>query len=219
MDAQHNPLKGPSKPKIKHFRPQKRPKEGVSFVRRVAIPILQRIRIPRPSLPKGLKLKPGRGILPWKKVFWSFLVLAGILLGFAALLWLYTGLLGPRGQRVALRQDHREARGPAVEMALAMNRDAPLLINKETLFEKASVKGGDLILRYRFVRRKKGEMDEVAFLKSAKSFFLARACVEPKALEVLKSGHSIVYAFFDRSGRALGEIPLVLSDCSSLQNP
>jgi hypothetical protein len=142
----------------------------------------------------------------------------------AALLLLGLGLLPagfmqPKGRMQPMRQNSFAVTKNMAELSRAMNRHAPFLINKETLLEKASIEGKRLIVRYRLVRRAKEEMDVEAFLKEARPFFLARACLEPKALEVLKSGAAISYAFFDKNGLALGEVPIAWPDCSSLQAP
>lgn len=215
MDAQKGAFREPSKTMVHTFRPPKKRKERLRFLKGTAGRFLERARFVR-SLLKVPSLKPPRKLLPKRIPRYPLLAAALVLLG---LVLLPAGFMGPKGREQPMRQDSLPVTSHITELSRAMNQHAPLLINKETLLEKASIEGKRLIVRYRLVRRAKEEMDVEAFLKEARPFFLARACLEPKALEVLKSGASIAYAFFDKNGVALGAVPIAWQDCSRLQAP
>jgi hypothetical protein len=197
------------------FRPPKKPKERLRFLKAPAGLFLERAKFVR-SLLKVPRLKPPRRLLPGRIPRYPLLAAAILLLGLGLL---PAGFMQPKGRMQPMRQNSFAVTKNMAELSRVMNQHAPFLINKETLLEKASIEGKRLIVRYRLVRRAKEEMDVEAFLKEARPFFLARACLEPKALEVLKSGAAISYAFFDKNGLALGEVPIAWSDCSSLQAP
>jgi hypothetical protein len=215
MDAQNAPFREASKSRVHTFRPPKKPKERLRFLKAPAGLFLERAKFVR-SLLKVPRLKPPRRLLPGRIPRYPLLAAAILLLGLGLL---PAGFMQPKGRMQPMRQNSFAVTKNMAELSRAMNRHAPFLINKETLLEKASIEGNRLIVRYRLVRRAKEEMDVEAFLKEARPFFLARACLEPKALEVLKSGAAISYAFFDKNGLALGEVPIAWPDCSSLQAP
>ncbi len=221
MDAQNASFREPSKSRVRTFRPPKKPKERLRFLKALAGLFLERARfvlslLKMPSL-KPPRLKPPRKLLPGRIPRYPLLAAVLLLLGLGLL---PAGFMRPKGRVQPMRQQNSFAvTKNMAELSRAMNQHAPFLINKETLLEKASIEGNRLIVRYRLVRRAKGEMDVEAFLNEARPFFLARACLEPKALEVLKSGAAISYAFFDKNGLALGEVPIAWPDCSSLQAP
>ena len=215
MDAQNADFREPSKSRVHTFRPPKKPKERLRFLKAPAGLFLERAKFVR-SLFKVPRLKPPRRLLPGRIPRYPLLAAAILLLGLGLL---PAGFMRPKGRMQPMRQNSFAVTKNMAELSRVMNQHAPFLINKETLLEKASIEGKRLIVRYRLVRRAKEEMDVEAFLKEARPFFLARACLEPKTLEILKSGAAISYAFFDKNGLALGEVPIAWPDCSSLQEP
>lgn len=215
MADQNADFREPSKSRVHTFRPPKKPKERLRFLKAPAGLFLERAKFVR-SLLKVPRLKPPRRLLPGRIPRYPLLAAAFLLLGLGLL---PAGFMRPKGRVQPIRQNSFAITKSMEELSRAMNQHAPFLINKETLLEEASIEGKRLIVRYRLVRRAKEEMDAEAFLKEARPFFLARACLEPKALEVLKSGAAISYAFFDKNGVALGEVPIAWPDCVSLQAP
>jgi hypothetical protein len=215
MDAQNAAFREPSKSRVHTFRPPKKPKERVRFLKAPAGLFLERVKFVR-SLLKVPRLKPSRKLLPGRMPRYPLFAAALFLLGLGLL---PAGFMRPKGRVQPMRQNSFAVTKNMTELSRAMNQHAPYLINKETLLEKASVEGKKLIVRYKLVRRAKEEMDVEAFLSEARHFFLARACLEPKTLEILRSGAAISYAFFDKNGLALGEVPVAWPDCASLQAP
>jgi hypothetical protein len=215
MDAKNVAFRKPSKSRVPTFRSPKRPKKRLHLLKAAAGRFIEGANSIR-SLLKVPRLKPAKKLLLWRIPRYPLLAAALLLLGLGLL---PAGFMGPKGLEQPMRKDSLPVPSHISELSRAMNQHAPFLIDKETLLEKASTDGKRLIVRYRLVRRAKMEMDVEAFLKEARPFFLARACLEPKALEVLKSGAAISYAFFDKNGVALGEVPIAWPDCSRLQAP
>lgn len=215
MDIQKGAFHRPSKNRVQTFRPPKNRKLRFRFLKRAAGVFLERALLVR-SLLKLPRLKTPKGLPSRRVLFYPLLV---GLLGLLELGLLHSLFMEPKGQKRPSIKQTRPETGPMVELARAMNLHAPFLVNKETLLEKAFVGENGLVVRYRLVGRAKEDMDVENFLKKARAFVMARACFEPKALEVLKSGEAIVYAFFDKKGVALGEVPLAWPDCANLKVP
>ena len=214
MDIQKGAFHRPSKNRVQTFRPPKNRKLRFHFLKRAPGVFLEKALFVR-SLLKLPRLKTTRW-LSSRRVLYPLLAGSLGLLGLGLLPSLF---LEPKGQKRPSIKQIPPLTGPMVELARAMNLHAPFLVNKETLLEKAFVGENGLVVRYRLVGRAKEDMDVENFLNKARAFVLARACFEPKALEVLKSGEAIVYAFFDKKGVALGEVPLAWPDCSNLKVP
>jgi len=172
MDAQNAAFREPSKSRVRTFRPPKKPKERLRFLKALAGLFLEKVRFVR-SLLKPPRLKPPRKLLPGRIPRYPLLAAVLLLLGLGLL---PAGFMRPNGRVQPMRQQNSFAvTKNMAELSRAMNQHAPFLINKETLLEKASIEGNRLIVRYRLVRRAKGEMDVEAFLNEAQAFLFGQS--------------------------------------------
>jgi hypothetical protein len=100
------------------------------------------------------------------------------------------------------------------DIAAAINRSIPVMIDKETELLPAEGHHGMLIYNYRLVSYSVSQLDYEKFAAGAKQKVTQGACSRPETRDdFLKNGVTLRYSYFDKDKRHIATIDVTPADC------
>jgi hypothetical protein len=99
------------------------------------------------------------------------------------------------------------------EVALEINRTAPLLVDKNTRLDGAVALGETLRYKYTFVAFNANDFEKNALSKSDGERIKNNVCTSAGMLPLVRLGVLIEYAYYDKNGVEIEVIPVQTSQC------
>ena len=100
------------------------------------------------------------------------------------------------------------------EIAAAINRSVPVMIDKETELMPAEGHHGMLIYKYRLVGYSVSQLDHEKFAAGAKQKVAQGACNRPETRDdFLKNGVTLRYSYFDKDKKHIATVDVTPADC------
>ena len=100
------------------------------------------------------------------------------------------------------------------EIAAAINRSVPVMIDKETELMPSEGHYGMLIYNYRLVGYSVSQLDHEKFAAGAKQKVTQGACNRPETRDdFLKNGVTLRYSYFDKDKTHIATVDVTPADC------
>ncbi|MHC5767023.1 MAG: hypothetical protein ACYTXI_15670 [Nostoc sp.] len=100
-----------------------------------------------------------------------------------------------------------------LQIASEINKDLPMMVDKETMLINVGAQNDALIYNYILVNYRSAEVDEYQFLTSIGERLRNSVCTHPETKELLNSGISLHYYYNGNDSIFIGKVIISPSDC------
>jgi hypothetical protein len=102
-----------------------------------------------------------------------------------------------------------------VAMTNVLNKDLPIMLDKETRIDNVGSIGDGVIYRYTLVNHRAEEVDVDKLLAELRPLLINRTCTDERMLRVLlKRSTTVLYSYSGDDGKKITEIPILLANCN-----
>ncbi|MFN6483152.1 MULTISPECIES: hypothetical protein [unclassified Nostoc] len=100
-----------------------------------------------------------------------------------------------------------------LQIASEINKDLPMMVDKETMLINVGAQNDALIYNYTLVNYTSAEVDEYQFLTTMGERLTNSVCTHPETKELLNNGISLHYYYNGNDSIFIGKVIISPSDC------